>query len=163
MAISYWWLRVDDAGRTTTPGATSSTRGLLQGHGGRTSRFSWFTAFDKGFAYPPLVHLVGALSLLPGSKVDIETAVFGMNLVFVPMLVAGAYGLGSVAGDRRTGVLAVLVALGTPMVMSMFHAFMIDGALTGAVALTAWLVLRSDGFASARGALQPDSPQGWAS
>ena len=148
LLITYWWLRVDtrgpdnDAGRHLTYAWTY----FNDMEDGRP--FTWFTEFDPGFAYPPLVHLVGALSLLPGSKLDIETAIFAVNLVFVPMLVAGAYGVGSIAGDRRTGVLAVLVALGTPMLMSMFHSFMTDGALAATVALTAWLVLRSDRFAS---------------
>jgi len=150
VAITYWWLRVDGRGPDNDAARHLSYAWdyFQDMEDGRP--FSWFTAFDKGFAYPPLVHLVGALSLLPGSKVDIETAIFGMNLVFVPMLVAGAYGLGSIAGDRRTGLLAVLVALGTPMVMSMFHSFMTDGALTATVALTAWLVLRSNRFESWR-------------
>ena len=148
LVITYWWLRVDTRGPDNDAGrhlnyAWTYFADMKDGH-----PFTWFTAFDTGFAYPPLVHLVGALSLLPGSKLDIETAIFGMNLVFVPMLVAGAYGVGSIAGDRRTGVLAALVALGTPMLLSMFHAFMTDGALAAVVALTAWLVLRSDRFAS---------------
>lgn len=148
IAISYWWLRVDGRGPDNDAARhISYARDYWEAmEDGKP--FAWFSAFDRGFAYPPLVHLVGALALLPKAAFDTETMVFGMNLVFVPMLVAGAYGVGSIAGDRRTGVLAVLVALGTPMVMSMFHSFMTDGALTGTVALMAWFVLRSDRFAS---------------
>jgi hypothetical protein len=148
LAITYWWLRVD-----TRPPDNDATRHL----GYAWSYFedmqngdpwSWFTDFDPGFAYPPLVHLVGALSLLPAGDLDVEKPIFGMNVFFVPMLVAGTYGVGSIAGDRRTGLLAVLVALATPMVISLFHAFMIDGALAAVLALTAWLILRSNRFAS---------------
>jgi len=147
LLITYWWLRVDTRGpdndATRHLGyAWTYFRDMQDGRA-----WTWFTFFDPGFAYPPLVHLVGALSLLPGSMLDVEKPIFAMNLVFVPMLVAGAYGVGSIAGDRRTGVLAVLVALGTPMLISMFHSFLTDGALAATVALTAWLVLRSERFA----------------
>ena len=148
LAISYWWLRVDGRGPDNDASRHIGYAWTYFEDMRAGEYWTWFTAFDPGFAYPPLVHLIGALSLLPGSKLDLETPIFTMNVVFVPMLVAGAYGLGSIAGDRRTGLLAVLVALGTPMIMSMFHAFMTDGALAATVALTAWLILRSGRFAS---------------
>ncbi len=99
---------------------------------------------DRQF-YPPLVHLVGAAGFFVGG-VGVAQAVLAQNLVFVPLLALGVYGTGTLAFDRRVGLLAVVFALGTPMVISLFHEFMLDTPEAALAAMSVWLLLLSDRF-----------------
>lgn len=95
--------------------------------------------------YPPGVHLVGALTMLV-SGLSVPAVVMVENLVFVPLLALGCYGTAKIAFGPMAGLLAVLFALAVPMVMSMFHVFMLDAPQAAMVALTAWLLLASERF-----------------
>jgi len=96
--------------------------------------------------YPPLAHLVGAAGMLVGGA-GTDAAALAQNLVFVPLLALGCYGAGRVAYGPRAGLLAAIFALGTPMVVSLFHAHMLDAPQAALVAVTVWLVLASRRFA----------------
>ncbi len=100
--------------------------------------------------YPPLTHLVGAWYSLVAGGPTIARMVIGENLVFVPALAFGCYWAGSVAFNRLAGVLAAVFALGTPMIISLFHTFMTDGPTAAMVALTVAAVLASRRFESPR-------------
>jgi 4-amino-4-deoxy-L-arabinose transferase-like glycosyltransferase len=93
--------------------------------------------------YPPLVHLVGtAEASLFGKTID--GPVIAQNVVFVPLLAVGCYGCGRIAGGPLAGALAVIFALGTPMIVSQFHVFMLDAPTAACVALAVFALLKSD-------------------
>jgi 4-amino-4-deoxy-L-arabinose transferase-like glycosyltransferase len=100
--------------------------------------------------YPPLTHLVGAWYSLFAGGPTIARMVIAENLVFVPALAFGCYWAGSVAFNRLAGVLAAVFALGTPMIISLFHIFMTDGPTAAMVALTVAGMLASRRFESLR-------------
>jgi hypothetical protein len=143
VAITGWWLAVDsrvpdyDTGRHL--GFALDFRDAL----GAGDLAYPFTAYTQ---YPPLVHLVGALALLLGPA-STNTPIIAQNLVFVPLLALGCYGTGRVAYGRTVGLLAVVFALATPLVIDQFHGFLVDAPAAAMVAVTVWLVLASDRFA----------------
>jgi hypothetical protein len=151
IAISTWWLLYD--GRA--PGGGDPGRHLstvvvfveLLGDAdfGSVVEFEGLT----DFFYPPLVHLVGAVPGLLGLAVE-DWGVVALNLVFIPMLVAGCYLVGRRVYGPRAGLLAAIFALGVPMVLQLSHVFMLDVPLTGAVALTVAALLASERFGRRR-------------
>jgi hypothetical protein len=99
---------------------------------------------DEEF-YPPFVHLVGVLgSLIAGF--GINTGVMTLNLLFVPLLAVGCYGIGSYVYGQWAGALAVIFVLGAPLLIAQFHVFMLDASLTALVAGSVWLLLLSEQF-----------------
>jgi 4-amino-4-deoxy-L-arabinose transferase-like glycosyltransferase len=153
VGVTYWWLTRN----TAMPDFDTGTNLLIAfdyhdmieaGHLTRP-----FTTYSD---YPPLVHLIGALATLIGD-LGVKAPVLSQNLIYVPLLVLGCYGTGSIAFDRRVGVLAALFALGVPMVISQFHAFLLDAPTAAMVAVSVWLCLASDrvartGYSVAAGA-----------
>lgn len=144
IAISVWWVHTDFL--------------LPSGDNGKhlAIAFGLYDDFRNGFfgvpfkayyAYPPGVHLVGAVgSLIFGPSRS--TAVITENAVFVPMLAAGCYGVARRAFNRFAGVLAVLFALASPMVISLSHVFMLDLPTAAVVSVTVWALVESDRFAN---------------
>jgi 4-amino-4-deoxy-L-arabinose transferase-like glycosyltransferase len=142
VAVSFWWL-------------TQDTRVPIWDSGSHMT-FAYFDglALDKGqfsvpftvyTTYPPLVHIVGAISVvLLGLHPMAMT--MAANLVFVPLLGFGCYGVGKIVGGPRAGLLAGLFGLGTPMFVSMMHNFMIDAPQAAMVAVSLWAVLASRRF-----------------
>jgi len=133
LAVTAWWLkhdsRVPDFDNGKHLGDSFYYYDLL--HQGLLEPFKVFTT------YPPLLHLVGALGVAVGG-VGVRGPIMVENVVFVPLLAAGCYGAGTVAaeGRRLGGLLAVVFALGTPMVVSQLHVMMLD-APEAAMATTA--------------------------
>jgi 4-amino-4-deoxy-L-arabinose transferase-like glycosyltransferase len=101
-------------------------------------RFTW--------QYPPLGELLGALSAFVGG-VNVAPPIIGENVVFVPLLSLGCYQTGRLLFDARAGMLACVFALGSPLLISMFHVFMLDAPEAALVAVSLWLILASDRFA----------------
>ena len=160
IAFSVWWLLYDhripgggDAARHLT---TALVAGEMIGEGTLSDRVrdeSPLDLIDLGpngaFFYPPLVHIIG------GIPAALELPVFdwgpiALNLLFVPLLAAGCFGVGRLVYGPAAGVLAAAFALGTPMVFSMFHVFLLDGPLAGAVAIALWPLLASERFSRRR-------------
>jgi hypothetical protein len=102
-----------------------------------------------GFFYPPVVHIIGGVFAALDLAVH-DWGTFALNLIFVPMLAAGCFGVGRLVYGPTAGLLAVAFALGTPMVLSLFHAFLLDAPLAGSVAVTVWALLASERFARRR-------------
>lgn len=96
--------------------------------------------------YPPFGHLVGALAVFVGG-VNVASPIIGENLVFVPLLALGVYQTGRLLFNRQAGMLAVLFVLSSPLLISLFHVFMLDAPLTALVAVAVWLILASEDFA----------------
>jgi hypothetical protein len=73
-----------------------------------------------------------------------------VNLVFVPMLAFGTYLVGKLVYGPFAGMLAAGFALVSPMVLDLFHVFMLDAPLAATVALALWAFLASDRFSKRR-------------
>jgi hypothetical protein len=95
--------------------------------------------------YAPLTPFVGSLGILVGGR-TVAAAVIAENLVFVPLLALGCYHVGRLAYGPWTGALAVVFALGAPLLIEQFHVVMLDAPQAALVAATVWLVLASDRF-----------------
>jgi len=150
LAITIWWLVVDQA--PPDGDASRHLNVVYQFHDQFKAghELFWFRYQPSaGAVYPPLVFLVGALpTFLSGLSVD--TPVLALNLVFVPLLALGCYGVARLAFNRAAGLLAVVFALATPVVIGQFHLFLLDLPLTAMVAAAALAVLACDRFADRR-------------
>ncbi len=142
IAISFWWLSVDqrvpdyDSGRHLSI-AFDYRDSIEDG--------DVFAPFQEWSSYPPLVHGIGAATTFI-TGLEVTGPVMALNLVFLVLLAIGCYGAGTVAFDRRVGALAVLFVLATPMVISQFHVFMLDAPSSAMVAMCVWLALASRRF-----------------
>jgi Dolichyl-phosphate-mannose-protein mannosyltransferase len=143
VAISVWWLtqegRVQDWDNGLhTVDAFLNHRQLAAGH--LTAPFTEFNT------YPPFGHLVGALGVFVGGFSP-ATVILTSNAVFVPLLAAGCFGVGRlVYGSDRAGLLAAVFALGTPMIVSEFHEFILDPQQAAMIAVSVWAILASRRF-----------------
>jgi Dolichyl-phosphate-mannose-protein mannosyltransferase len=102
-------------------------------------------ALTDSLPYPPLTHLVGALGIFVGG-VGVAPPIIAENIVFVLLLVLGCYKVGSLAFDRRAGLLAVVFALGSPLIIEQFHEFMLDAPEAAMVAVAVWAILATERF-----------------
>lgn len=103
----------------------------------------WFGSFT---AYPPLVHVVGAVGLLVGG-ISIGSAVIAADLVFIPLLAVALYCCGRRLGGIRVGAAAVVFALGAPLLIAQAHVFVLELPETALVAATLWGLVASERFA----------------
>lgn len=95
--------------------------------------------------YAPLTPFVGSLAIFLGGR-TVAAPVLAENLVFVPLLALGCYHVGRLAFGRTAGALAVVFALGSPLLIEQFHVLMLDAPQAALVAACVWLVLASDRF-----------------
>ena len=141
LGISIWWFAVD----TRMPnGDNAKHLNLAFGYYDRIRSGAPLAPFTDWNQYPPLVHIVGVVATAVAG-VGVVQAGIAENLVFVPMLVLGCYGAGSVAFDRSVGALAAVFALAAPMTISLFHVFMLDAPTAALVAMSVWLLRGSGG------------------
>lgn len=142
IALSLWWLLGDrampygDAGFHITT-ALEFHDAVAGGHW--TEPFTW-----HGDVYPPFTPFVGALGLFFSRTV--AAPILAENLVFVPLLAVACYRVARRGYGPLAGCLAVVFALGAPMIAEQFHVLMLDAPLTALVAGTVWLVLESERF-----------------
>jgi hypothetical protein len=101
--------------------------------------------FDYPAYYPPYGLSFGGVMAVVGG-VSRNAVVFGGNLVCVPLLAVSCYHVGRRAAGAPAGALAVAFALGAPLVIELFHVFMIDVLEASVVALSVWLILASERF-----------------
>jgi Dolichyl-phosphate-mannose-protein mannosyltransferase len=143
VAITVWWLTQDDRVQDWDNGlhtvhAFEIHNELAAGH-----LTAPFTEFNM---YPPLGHLVGALGVFIGGFSP-ASVILASNVVFVPLLAAACFGVGRMAyRSERAGLLAALFALGTPMIVSEFHEFLLDPQQAALVAASVWAILASRRF-----------------
>lgn len=104
---------------------------------------------EVGFFYPPLVRWIGAVPAAFGLAAE-DWGTIALNLVFVPMLALGCYLVGRLTYGSFAGMLAAIFALGAPMVLSLFHVFLLDAPLAAVTAITIWALLASDRFRDRR-------------
>jgi 4-amino-4-deoxy-L-arabinose transferase-like glycosyltransferase len=142
LLLAEVWLLIDEGVVDTESGRHLQRAWdayLAMGHG------TPFALFQNGTEYPPLMYLTGARGALVGG-LDVESFIGAQDLFFVPALAIGVYGAGSVAYGRTAGVLAALFALGAPIVLSVFHMYLIDTPEMAMVALSIWAILATDRF-----------------
>lgn len=150
--LSAWWLLYDnrlpgggDPGRHLS--TTLAYADLLAA--GDLGSIVSLDGDPDGFFYPPLARLVGAVPGALGLAVE-DWGTIALNLVFVPLLAAGCYGIGRRTYGPRAGMLAAIFALGSPIVLSMFHVFLLDAPLAAMVAVATWALLASERFGKRR-------------
>jgi hypothetical protein len=143
VGLTAWWLSVD--------------RSVPYNDGAQHLffAFSFRDALDHGAIlrelgygnfYPPATYLLGGLSTVVGGS-SIATPILAQNVVYVPLLGAACYQLGRMVAGGGAGLLAVVFALGAPLIAEQFHVFMLDAPLTALVAGTVWLLIASERFA----------------
>ncbi len=106
-------------------------------------------ALTLSVPYPPFAYLVGSLGITIGG-VGVAPPIVAENLVFVTLLALGCYKVGRLAFSPLAGLLAVVFALGSPLIAAQFHVFMTDAPETAMVAVSVWLVIASEGFTKLR-------------
>jgi 4-amino-4-deoxy-L-arabinose transferase-like glycosyltransferase len=142
LGISIWWLAGDrsvpifDAGLHLSL-AMAVHRELAAGH--------VLKALTLSVPYPPFAYLVASLGIAVGG-LGVTPIVLTENLVFVPLLALGCYHVGRLAFGATAGLLAVVFALGSPLITAQFHVFMTDAPETSMVAVALWLILATEGF-----------------
>jgi 4-amino-4-deoxy-L-arabinose transferase-like glycosyltransferase len=143
IAVTWWWVSRDlgvPSGDAASHLYTAVAYYELIANGD-------FAAFwTRSGYYPPLTFVVGGLGAFVGA-VNVGAPVVAQNVVYVSLLAAGCYGTGRLVAGSRAGFLAVVFALGSPLLIEQFHVFMIDAPEAAMVALSVWLVLLSDRFA----------------
>ncbi|MHB8241809.1 MAG: glycosyltransferase family 39 protein [Solirubrobacteraceae bacterium] len=142
LALTCWWLTQDRSVPIYDVGGQMETAFLYRGmlHAGNI-----FGPFTYTNVYPILGHMVGAVAALVGG-VNVAAPILGENLVFVPLLVLGVYQTGRLLYGPPAGLLAVVFVLGSPLLTSLFHVFLLDAPLTAMVSVSVWLMLASEDF-----------------
>jgi Dolichyl-phosphate-mannose-protein mannosyltransferase len=142
VAITCWWLTKDRGIPIYDAGDQLETALLYHN---MLASGNVFGPFTYNNIYPILGHVVGAIAALIGG-VSVASPIVGENVVFVPLLALGCYQTGRLLYGPLAGMLAVVFVLGSPLLISMFHVFLLDAPLTALVALAVWLVLASEDF-----------------
>jgi hypothetical protein len=143
IALSVWWLTQEGRVQDWDNGLHTVDAFLIHRQLAAGDLTTPFTEFNT---YPPFGHLVGAVAVFIGGFSPV-TVILASNLLFVPLLVAGTFGVGRlVYGSDRAGLLAALFALGTPMIVSEFHEFMLDPQQAAMIAVSMWAILSSRRF-----------------
>ena len=146
IGITFWWLTQDrsipifDAGLHLNL-ALNVQKELAAGNLGN--------ALTLSVPYPPFAYLIGSLGIAIGG-VGVAPPIIAENLVFVTLLALGCYKVGRLAFGPLAGLLAVVFALGSPLIAAQFHVFMTDAPETAMVAVSVWLIIASEGFTKLR-------------
>lgn len=145
VAISIWWVLADNR----LPGGGDPGRHLREAIDVadhlRDGDYLAPLTYDSRdpFAYPPLVRSLGAAVELLGLPLH-DWGPIAINLIFVPLLAGGCYLTGSLVFGRFAGALAAIFALGSAMVLQLFHVYLLDAPVAALVAISCWALLASD-------------------
>jgi 4-amino-4-deoxy-L-arabinose transferase-like glycosyltransferase len=142
IALTCWWLTQDHS--IPVYDAGTHLVEALQVHNFISSG-NVLEPFSYTSVYPPLGHIVGALGMFIGG-LRVAPPIVAENLVFVPLLALGCYQAAKFLYGEIAGMLAVIFALGSPLLIAQFHVFMLDAQLVALVAVSIWLVLACEGF-----------------
>lgn len=149
IAITVVWLVLDQASPDGDMSRHLNAVWNFRHQFGLGHELYWFRFEPKNEAiYPPLTYLIGVAGTIGGYGVN--GPVIAVNLVAVPLLVAGCFGVAKVVYGRRAGLLAAAFALAVPVTIGQFHLFMLDLPLAAFVAASAWALLETDHFARRR-------------
>lgn len=142
LVITYWWLTQDRSIPGTEPGAALNA---AIGHYDLLRDGDLLGPLHYDAIHPPLLQIVGAIGMLIGG-VNVIAPVMAVNIVFVPLLAVGCYQTAKLVSGPEAGLLAVVFALGTPLLIEQFHVFIVDTADAALVAVAVWLILASERF-----------------
>ncbi len=142
IAITCWWLTQDRSVPIYDAGDQLET--VLRYHS-MLAAGNLLGPFEFNNIYPIFGHMVGAVAALIGGA-NVAAPIVGENVVFVSLLALGCYQTGRLLFGRMAGMLAVVLVLGSPLIISMFHVFLLDGPVTAVVAVSVWLILASEDF-----------------
>src|SRR6478672_12681057 len=146
IAVTCIWLALDDA-LQVGDAAQHVYFAVLYEEWLKRGDFSAIASFPS--YYPPTTFLVGSVAMLIAG-VNVGTAVIAQNLIYVPLLAASCFCIGRMVAlphDPTAGLLAVVFALGAPLIIEQFHVFMLDAPQAALVAATVSLLFVSDRFA----------------
>jgi hypothetical protein len=142
IALTCWWLTQDRTVPVFDAGAHLETVIYLH-HLVATGDL--LGPFNYTSQYPPLAYIVGVISMALGG-VGVAAPIIGENVVFVSLLALGCYQTGRLLFGPRAGLLAVVMVLGSPLLIAQFHVFMLDAPETAVVAVSIWLLLACEDF-----------------
>ena len=110
-----------------------------------------FTALTWPWNRPPLPFLsVVSFYRLFGTSTDVALM---SNCLFLGVLLGSVYGIGRMLYGRRAGLLAAFLVSFYPVLFSISRLSYVDYALTAMVALSVYLLLKTDGFRNRRWSL----------
>jgi 4-amino-4-deoxy-L-arabinose transferase-like glycosyltransferase len=142
IAISCWWLASDD-GMPYGDAAEHLYNAFLfhdqMASGDLTGPFAYRSV------YPPLTSFVGGLAIFVGGR-NPATPIVAQNLIYASLLAFGCYRVAQLSYGALAGLLAVVFALGSPLIAEQFHVFMLDPPEAALVAIAVWLILSSERF-----------------
>jgi hypothetical protein len=146
LSLSMWWVLRDESVPISDAGfhlevAIEVFKDLQAGHFSR--------AVEPHLQYPPLLYLVASAGAYIGG-LGIPSMVIAENLFFMTLLALGCYRIGRLAFGPLAGLLAVIFALGSPLVMRMFHLVLLDAPQAGMTAASIWLILDTRYFTRLR-------------
>jgi 4-amino-4-deoxy-L-arabinose transferase-like glycosyltransferase len=146
LALGCWWVLVDHSVPISDAGfhlevTIEVFKDLQAGN--------WSQAVAPHLQYPPLVYLVGAVGDYIGG-LNVSSMVIAENLFFVPLLALGCYHIGRLAFTPLAGLLAVVFALGSPLIARLFHLTMLDAPQATIAAFSIWLILDTKYFTRLR-------------
>jgi 4-amino-4-deoxy-L-arabinose transferase-like glycosyltransferase len=105
--------------------------------------FDWVGTYTY---YPPLAYWIADLFYLVSQSTDSRIAV-ASQVPFLATGVLATYGIGARLWSGRVGVLSALFVVTSPMVVSAFKDYMLDGPLMAMTALSLYLLIRTEDFA----------------
>ncbi len=146
VGITCWWLSVDrsvpiwDAGLHLE--ITFNVHHLL-------STGNLGGALSTSAPYPPFAYLVGSLGIAIGG-LGVAPPIIAENVVFYSLLALGCYQVSRLAFGPVAGLLSVVFALGSPLIIAQSHVFMTDAPETAMVAVSIWLIIATEGFTRKR-------------
>lgn len=146
VGITCWWLSVDrsipiwDAGLHLD--ITFNVYHLL-------STGNLGGALSTSAPYPPFAYLIGSLGIAIGG-LGVAPPIIAENVVFYSLLALGCYQVGRLAFGPVAGLLSVVFALGSPLIIAQSHIFMTDAPETAMVAVSIWLIIATEGFTRTR-------------
>jgi hypothetical protein len=146
IGITCWWLSQDDSIPIWDAGLHLAIVFAVHGDLGAGHLNE---AFSVSAPYPPFAYLIGSLGIAIGG-VSIASPIIAENLFFISLLALGCYQVGRLAFGRLAGLLSVVLALGSPLIIAQSHIFMTDAPETAMVAVSIWLIIATEGFSRIR-------------
>jgi uncharacterized membrane protein YsdA (DUF1294 family) len=143
IALTAWWLSVD---RSVPYNDAAQHLFFAFRYRDMLERGEVLQVVDFPSFYPPATYLLGAAASFVAG-VHVAVPILAQNIVYVPLLALACYGIGRVLEGPLAGLLAVVFALGAPLIVEQFHVFMLDIPQAALVAVAAWQILASDRFA----------------
>jgi hypothetical protein len=142
IAMTCWWLSQD---RGVPVGDAASHLNTALADHDLLNAGDLLGPLNRPSFYPPVTFVIGALAAFVGG-VNVSAPVIGENLVYVSLLAVGCYQTARLVAGPQAGLLAVVFALGSPLLIEQFHVFMLDAPEAALVAISVWLILASERF-----------------